>query len=117
MQTTTENSIEIQKTERDVEQRKFQIETIDYKGRNIIVFSMEHDKQYLKSEYSAKPKLIPPDWEDQVREQLENSSMLFVEYFVPDILNQLTGILPIDAFIKNYTQQHIEPVYGKLESI
>lgn len=93
-------------------ERRFQIETINYKGREIVVISMEHEKRYRND-----PELVPPDWISQVQDKITNSSLLFVEYFVPDIMSQLPGVPPVDRYIKQYTEERIEPVYGKIEAL
>lgn len=75
-----ENSENVKPTGEETASRKFMIEDVDYKGRGVKLVSIESESQYSKN-----PEVVPPDWDDQVASAMDDTKLVFMAYFPPEL--------------------------------
>ncbi|MDN5274512.1 MAG: hypothetical protein JWP06_413 [Candidatus Saccharibacteria bacterium] len=86
----------------EMQQRAFRIETLHHDSRTLNLLSLEAD-------YASDERVTPPDWQEQVSQAMESADLVFVEYFVPELEENMPYFHKMGSFSRN-----IADVFGRV---
>lgn len=89
----------------EIQQRAFQIETLECNGRTLDLLSLEAD-------YASDERVTPPDWQERVSEAMAAADLVFVEYFTPELEENMSYFHKMGSFSRN-----IASVFGQVADI
>ena len=89
----------------EIEARAFKREWLVRGDQTIEIISLEAN--YINNEH-----ITPPDWQDQITEAVERADVVFVEYFPPEIEENIPYVNELGEFSRNIVE-----VYGVIATI
>jgi hypothetical protein len=86
----------------------FSVETVQLRSHALTCVGIESDSDYIHSKGYR-----PPDWENQIYREMGKASMVFVEYFPPEIAQNVYKIPIIGFYAENYVENNML-VYSRI---